>query len=268
MQTDIERNWQRLLRAVGLVCTLFVLGAWWLLTQLPYTENNRHAAPTVTCLSNEKQLGTAFMMYLQDYDERAPRVINNAAEGASRVVSKFNRLEGDSALALVRPYAKNDSLWRCPEDKTVFDAQTLNTNGSQCPANASSYQMNFYLTGETVDAVHGKTSGEGLPFSKVPHPETVVLLREGDSNDGTNIWNNTEIGGAVIGANLYTTHSDHAQSMRHKGEGNYVFFDGHAKRFKPEEVSPMKVSDDPQKPCPDCPDKVNPKAKGFFNIVK
>lgn len=265
MKTAGLRHWLPIIAKYGIV-VLFILVCGGVI--FPVIQAARPSAGRTLCLSNAKQLGLAFTMYLQDYDERAPRAINNASAGTRSLVSGRKPVQGDSVFNLTRPYNKIDADWRCPEDKTVFDNLSLNTNGSLSPANASSYQMNFYSTGETVDVVHGKTSGEGLLFSKVPHPETVVLFREGDSNDGTNIWNNTAIGGAVIGANLYTTHSDHAQSMRHGGEGNYVFFDGHAKRFKPEEVSPMKVSDDPQNPCPDCPDKVNPKAKGVFNIVK
>ena len=259
------RHWLPIITKFGIV-VLFMLVCGGII--FPVIQAARPSAGRTLCLSNAKQLGLAFTMYLQDYDERAPRVINNASAGTRSLVSGLKPVQGDSVFKLTRPYNKIDVDWRCPEDKTVFDTQSLNTNGSLSPANASSYQMNFYLTGETVDALHGKTSGEGLLLSKVNHPETTVLFRDGDSNDGTNIWNNTEVGGAVIGANLYTTHSDHAQSMRHEGEGNYTFCDGHAKRFKPEEVSPMKVSDDPQKPCPDCPDKVDPKAKVFFNIVK
>src|SRR6266699_2558028 len=32
----------------------------------------REKAPSITCLSNQKQLGTAMSMYIQDYDERLP----------------------------------------------------------------------------------------------------------------------------------------------------------------------------------------------------
>jgi hypothetical protein len=36
----------------------------------------REKARTISCLSNEKQIGTAMMMYTQDYDETLPMLVS------------------------------------------------------------------------------------------------------------------------------------------------------------------------------------------------
>ena len=46
----------------------------------PVFAQARAKARAISCISNEKQIGTAMMMYNQDYDEKSPlfRVVNNA----------------------------------------------------------------------------------------------------------------------------------------------------------------------------------------------
>src|SRR5438128_9379535 len=43
----------------------------------------REKARMRTCLSNERQIGTALMMYVQDYDEAYPRVTLSSVSGGS-----------------------------------------------------------------------------------------------------------------------------------------------------------------------------------------
>ena len=93
------------------------------------------------------------------------------------------------------------------------------------------------------------------------------MARDGDANDGTNVENKTTVEGAQLGEQLYTRHSDHDQGNRHAGWGNYLMLDGHVKTLDPSMVSPMQANDDPQRPCPNCADTVNPNAQAFWNIV-
>lgn len=37
------------------------------------------AARKAACMSNEKQIATAMLMYIQDFDDRCPRAVNNAS---------------------------------------------------------------------------------------------------------------------------------------------------------------------------------------------
>ena len=78
----------------------------------------------------------------------------------------------------------------------------------------------------------------------------------------------TAIGGALVGEQFYTRHSDHTQANRHAGIGNYLMADGHVKVLPSASVSPMQRDDDPQNPCPNCADQVNSNAQAFFNLVQ
>ena len=219
------------------------------------------------------------MMYLEDYDSRTPRCVNNDAASSKLAVSATPQIPGDNAFLSADPaagravgfltsYFKNGQIWRCPSDNVRFDGKTLNTNSSHSLANATSYHLSLYLTGSQVDANIEVTSGDGISEAAIGRVSQTILARDGDASDGTNVENNTAIGGALVGEQLYTRHSDHTQAVRHDGKGNYVMLDGHVKTVVPEWVSPMDGTDDPAHPCPTCSTMVeNPGAELFWNLL-
>jgi len=68
----------------------------------PVFAKAREKARQTSCLSNSKQLGTAFMMYVQDYDEMAP-------------YTYFEN--GTSIWSVLCPYIKNWDIFTCPSGK-------------------------------------------------------------------------------------------------------------------------------------------------------
>src|SRR6476646_9444866 len=74
----------------------------------PVFAQARDKARQAACLSNCKQLGLAWSMYAQDYDETSP---HPAELGRMRVVdykSKPKRSDGLYFQDLIRPYAKTE----------------------------------------------------------------------------------------------------------------------------------------------------------------
>src|SRR6476619_7472770 len=71
----------------------------------PVFAQAREAARKTTCISNNRQISTAVMMYVQDYDET--------------MVPFFRPAGGPTGArigwsGLVQPYCKNWDLFRCP----------------------------------------------------------------------------------------------------------------------------------------------------------
>lgn len=71
----------------------------------PVFAQAREKARQATCLSNMKQLGTAQMMYTQDYDETYPKAYHSTPNGDV------------GWYLLIQPYAKNTKIFRCPSDR-------------------------------------------------------------------------------------------------------------------------------------------------------
>ena len=184
----------------------------------PVFAQAREKARQTACLSNMKQIGTAMLMYVQDYDETLPEpglggVFRNATNtGLGQLymgILPFN-------LA-VQPYAKNYQLFACPSDDKrqnasidrsgmpdmlkaagVPGADTLppysNTPAFHeavakiCP---DSYATNYYLSqtyayprrdgGGTVpstDNAAGGYGGRGRPVTEIPEPASVWIMSE------------------------------------------------------------------------------------------
>ena len=95
----------------------------------PVFAKAREKARQTACTSNVKQMGMAWMMYVQDYDEMFPPNNSPAAAGSEwanrpgtpfpckpcRPVNKVTGLSYDPRI-FAMPYIKNDQMFRCPSD--------------------------------------------------------------------------------------------------------------------------------------------------------
>jgi prepilin-type N-terminal cleavage/methylation domain-containing protein/prepilin-type processing-associated H-X9-DG protein len=92
----------------------------------PVFAKAREKARQASCLSNLRQIGTAVMMYLQDYDETFPFVLDWSANwtpgGGANVGDNgkplFPGVTGQEPpfqlVTVVAPYVKNENVWYCP----------------------------------------------------------------------------------------------------------------------------------------------------------
>ena len=74
----------------------------------PVFSRARENARKTACLSNGKQIGTALMMYLQDWDETFPFWVVPCRPGG------FQQSGGLFPTEQLQPYMKNWDVWRCP----------------------------------------------------------------------------------------------------------------------------------------------------------
>lgn len=70
----------------------------------PVFARAREKARQANCQSNLKQLGVAWAMYVQDYDERCPPCGTRTADDSAWLVMWWDLLE---------PYVKNEQLFEC-----------------------------------------------------------------------------------------------------------------------------------------------------------
>ena len=190
----------------------------------PVFAQARAKARGISCLSNVKQIGTAMMMYVQDYDETTPS----------------GRGGGWEWWTELYPYFKNITMLYCP-DRSEGGAYTQGsgTNGkSSGPFQLShlvGYGYNWGPIGWRGGGLLGaqiantdpvRCSGSLLPgVSLAAIDEPASMLAYGDTWDtpratigigfAADDWNGTSNSG-----------------LRHQGFMNYGFMDGHAKAIK------------------------------------
>ena len=119
----------------------------------PVFQKVRENARRTSCLSNEKQLGLAFVQYTQDYDELYPSGV---------VAGTGVKSTGQGWGGQLYTYVKSTGVYKCPDDSTAVQA-----NGGY-PANPVSYAYN-------ANAV---VRGSGAALSQFNAPASTVLLCE------------------------------------------------------------------------------------------
>jgi len=192
----------------------------------PVFSRAREQARKSACLSNLKQIGTAAMMYTQDYDERLPM--------ANFSVGRW--------YTLLQPYAKSMQVFVCPTSGPV-------------PSSVCSYGWNIggaysdlFATSGTYGNGFGYTSGRpltpgnvvGVPLSVVQEPSTTILVTDPSSNgygsNGLYSIGMRPLSEGYIpvlhGGKRYSTTAVTLTDF--SGGGNYLFADGHAKFLQAE----------------------------------
>jgi prepilin-type N-terminal cleavage/methylation domain-containing protein/prepilin-type processing-associated H-X9-DG protein len=139
----------------------------------PVFAQAREKARQTSCLSNVKQIGTAMMMYVQDYDETYPRADNcyalpapgviipgapptsNTGCGAPNFGQRQNHFKWWTWLY---PYTKNVQIFRCPSRTPTTSRWNL---GAELD---NAYALNLSVTGTTVGFTTGVAPFINNPF--------------------------------------------------------------------------------------------------------
>lgn len=212
----------------------------------PVFAQAREAARKTACQSNLKQLGSAFMMYIQDNDERYPQASLNGAAGSFYVfpptvdgtTPAANSSRWVTWGAVVLPYIKNTGVFQCP---------SINNSDVGLPASWPKSPGTGY--------VYNKLLSWNIQ-AKVVSPSSIFLVTEAYGNQGywdvqSADWFNAG-GGWGPGTpysfgmgcpNVYGGFNGlpaWQYDKIHGGSNNYLYADGHVKAIKP--VGDARVS--------------------------
>jgi prepilin-type N-terminal cleavage/methylation domain-containing protein/prepilin-type processing-associated H-X9-DG protein len=235
-------------RAFTLIELLVVIAIIAILASIlfPVFAQAREAARKTSCGSNARQLGTAFQMYIQDYDEVFPQASFSGA-GGTTTPDNFGAFRWPW---LVLPYIKNFQLFRCPSQSPSFTDPScggpnpcLDQNGGFYGYLWSLFSMYGYNWGYLApDGSPGVPPGDGFTsnsrgqsLAAVQAPADTVLLAD-------SIWTpnasptETKCGYFLIyppnrwaGSPPLNGFSYGRVWPRHQQKANVTFVDGHVK---------------------------------------
>jgi len=194
----------------------------------PVFAQAREKARSTSCLSNMKQLGTAFAMYLQDYDEKVLPRYQACPNGGP--TNKTQLLW----TATIQPYVKNNGIFICPSSRNAFYCdQWTQWDSTIDPRNQRGALSIGY--NQTISGWYYANDACGdmiLPeLNQVQYPAKNVMFSDSMSGPLADGYRGYLFGNT--GMNVpYTATSAGSFAARHQEGTNLTFFDGHAKWFK------------------------------------
>jgi prepilin-type N-terminal cleavage/methylation domain-containing protein len=207
----------------------------------PVFARAREAARKTACLSNTKQIGTALMMYSQDYEEVLPQPQSGVCPG----VSCFGWAD------MIYPYIKNEKVFDCPSssirtklipgvDPPRFyrDSGSTDATGIALPAGTNyNYGVNaFAITGGGAAGTGGVFGQDtttlgypNLPLAAIPSPASTAAVAEGR---GATPWFLSQSGPSYASVDAQVDGRRHLANNAALDKTNaclVVYCDGHAK---------------------------------------
>ncbi len=195
----------------------------------PVFARARESARGIACISNMKQIGTAFMMYVQDYDGgfpsgSRPQDYGNRGFNCNPAYNAFKFNGGWTVL--VHPYIKNSGVYSCPSAERPFWLGGKPEGFGSCSANDFTREL------RTV-APNGVTYFyKGLMAAGSWYPSDGAVVRDAEFDlpaQNTLIFEYAAWHNDRNTVTLMALSSGKRQDPR-KMALNAVFVDGHAKR--------------------------------------
>ena len=175
----------------------------------PVFAKAREKARQTSCLSNLKQIGTAVLMYAQDYDETFPLAYYD--DWLHYWDCSLDSTWVESGPGLLDPYTKNGQLRACPSFKVT---------GGDRKYTGYAYNADF-LGSNPYDAWGPMRGPAGL--GSVQDPTGTVMVCD------SGIWSSGVIGNNLLKAPGQVDYYGPNVHFRHNGVANVAYVDGHAK---------------------------------------
>jgi prepilin-type N-terminal cleavage/methylation domain-containing protein/prepilin-type processing-associated H-X9-DG protein len=149
----------------------------------PVFAQAREAARKTACLSNVRQIGSAIMMYTQDYDEQMVY-----ARSFGRLWSmqswwgnggQGERTDDVELPDLLLPYTKNQGIFFCPSVPKSMRWELWNgapTNTFTFEQNGTSYFYNWLVTGTCCVPAQAHIPIFRLSLAAIPAPAEAMLV--------------------------------------------------------------------------------------------
>jgi prepilin-type N-terminal cleavage/methylation domain-containing protein len=190
----------------------------------PVFAQAREKARETQCLSNEKQIGIALLMYLQDNDERmfyrAGWAYSRSIPATAPTGTKIAQSNANRWWNLMMPYLTSRGVWLCPSDLTPY-TMSPDING----------------VNDIARSYIAVCMAESLTDAQVTDPDDTIVFTE-KWNTHTDSW--IEPFNGDFQPNQLNPSQSWTAANRHFGMMNCIFFDGHAKATAPSVILASK----------------------------
>jgi len=207
----------------------------------PVFAQAREKARAISCASNLRQIGLAFLQYNQDYDEMTITQNTGTFPGGT-VPSKGVR---GNWYALLQPYTKNIAMFVCPDRSEVATPYGGSGNGCDDNLNTTGVCLGYgYDDGMVSDGGLGLIAAQYQAKDAAGNPQTDLNGRKYYIRQGRSIAQITSPANMVVFGDSYDypgysvaldnifgnlPSGTGSSSLRHMQHLNFAFADGHVK---------------------------------------
>jgi prepilin-type N-terminal cleavage/methylation domain-containing protein/prepilin-type processing-associated H-X9-DG protein len=188
----------------------------------PVFARARENARRASCQSNLKQIGIAWTMYSQDYDEYVMIDYYPTPDGDQTWAGIIQGGAFVNGTGLLQPYMKSDQVFRCPSF-TQSD-----WGGTNLPFAGYAYNWSVQYNGWEVD---GFGTFEGKKLSAFAKPAETIAFA--DAALGRVSGSSVEIEPTIyLAPTTYANPETDLMHARHLETANVLWMDGHVKAMK------------------------------------
>ncbi|MCW3095574.1 MAG: prepilin-type N-terminal cleavage/methylation domain [Chthonomonadaceae bacterium] len=211
MRRGCSRDGFTLIELLVVIAIIAILAA----ILFPVFAQAREKARQTSCLSNNKQIGLATMMYIQDYDETFPSepwYNNNPGDGVPVLGSGDPGASANNYKDELTPYIKTQQIWICP---------TNQPNGS---LNTAPPNLGYHMNGNVITRT-------GLAQAAISSVSSLFIMRESGRGYVFNRAYLRPIPGYCDDVVAYEQGNPTTNYMPHLKGYNLAFSDGHGKWY-------------------------------------
>ncbi len=205
----MKRNGFTLIELLVVIAIIAILAA----ILFPVFARAREKARQTACLSNVKQIGTALMMYLSDYDDVMPQYLVLSGRPDSLPDIGYDYTAWQDRLY---PYVKNTQVFVCPSGGS-YRGTPREYHGSY----GGNYRYVFSHWSDWVCTL-GQFERPAETFAVVEAKSYITRYDPGIPSSSGGYWGQVE--------------------SRHNDTNNVLFLDGHAKALNHSVVAPPSAN--------------------------
>ena len=232
-------------RAFTLIELLAVIAIIAILAALifPVFAAAREKARQTTCTNNLKQIGSALLLYVEEWDDTFPPL------------GPFTL----GYLPDLTPYLskRNGGVWGCPNNPHLDELLEKQPGVTkEATSYNTSYCLNPHFVGYFLPGDHywGWMTRSPRLLSSVEQPSSSIMVVEGILDPLFPRYDTS----SIASLNSYRLHQDsadlgHFSGTWHRGRGNYLFADGHVRLLSIRQtITPVVLWDNIRDWCPEC----------------